>query len=247
MRCIKDFIHLSLNKDIEDNQTVVRELEIDPIRVEELEQNIIPNPNGTETKIVESEEFPYHIILDIGHHLHTTNRSVTHNGKVLKEYDINWKVGEELIKLFNSNNIEFSLTLDKDVKIHAPTFLNGRVKEANRITRESTKPTLFLSLHHDGFTGKEKGSTMFIHSKHSLASYKLAQALSNHIPKALTTRNRGVKIDNYTVLTCLCPAVLIEFEFYDNPYHFYWVQEPYYHKLAAQSVVDSLIQFASVD
>lgn len=246
-KCIKDQIHLTLDRDIEDNQTVSRELEVDPIRVKELEQKIIPNPNGDTEEVKVSKEFPYHIILDVGHLNSTTTKSITHEGKLLREYDINWNIADKLIQLFEDNNISYSLTVEKDEKFNSFRFLQGRVDRANVITKSNSKPTLLISLHHDAFDTTKFGSTMFIHTKHSLESFRLAQTLSTHIPLALNTRNRGVKTDKFTVLTCLCPAVLIEFEFYDNPYFFYWLQSQEYAAIAGQSVIDALLEFGNRD
>ncbi|MCM3747065.1 N-acetylmuramoyl-L-alanine amidase [Paenibacillus pasadenensis] len=78
------------------------------------------------------------------------------------------------------------------------------------------KADAIISLHGNTYEDQEvSGTETLYEQEHSIA---LATALQNQVSKALGTRNRGVKQDEYIILTTAeVPAVIVESGYLTNP------------------------------
>lgn len=140
--------------------------------------------------------------IDMGH---TLSGLGTGAEGILKETDVNRKVGNLVIKyLKEQNHTVVNCTIDK-----SDNDLVDRVKKANAQTLD-----LFVSIHLNA--GGGSGTETYVYSTSSTA-YNYAKNIQSKIVSKCKFKDRGVKTANFYVLkNTIAPALLLELFFIDT-------------------------------
>lgn len=146
------------------------------------------------------------IMLDPGHSGTIEPGACAHG---LKEADIVLSVARLLRDKLTGH--EVMLTRDDDVD---DDYLSWRAELANDWGAD-----IFISLHCNAFADPAAhGAECWIAKNHSDDSERLAYCILNRLVNQMDLADRGVKQQNFTVLTATdCPAVLVELAFITNP------------------------------
>lgn len=169
----------------------------------------------------------YAVFLDKGHGKPSRDvKQITYKDgsyyKTHMEYELNKKVFKRLKQKINNLNIDFIETIFKDNDI----ALNQRIQNANWLSSFYEK-TIFISLHFNGSPNHNaKGGECFVGSSNN--SFSLGKLCEKHYRSLLPGNHfRGVKKANLAVTRdTKMPAILIEFEFYDNKKNYDWINIP---------------------
>lgn len=110
--------------------------------------------------------------------------------------------------------------------------LDGRIKLAN-----NAKADYFISIHCDSCKNPlAKGTATYICGRGGEAE-KLANNIQKVLIRTMQTKNLGVRLANFAVLTkTLMPAVLIEIGFLSSPIDSAKLKNPYYLERAAAGI-----------
>lgn len=146
------------------------------------------------------------IMIDPGHSGPIEPGACAHG---LKEADIVLSVARLLRDKLTGH--EVMLTRDGDVD---NDWLMWRAKMANEWGAD-----IFISLHCNAFSDPAAhGAECWIAKQHSDDSERLAYCILNRLVNKMDLADRGVKTENFTVLTATdMPAVLVELAFITNP------------------------------
>ena len=150
------------------------------------------------------------ICIDPGHAASTAGKRSPDG--TLREYEFNRAVARRLAYHLQRHGLRTMYSCNLDAQQDAS--LTSRCNAAN-----NAKADLFVSLHANAYGtdwNNANGWEIF-HSAGSVKGKALAEAISART-KPLGLTDRGVKTENFTVLTkTVMPAVLIEHEFMTNP------------------------------
>ena len=154
------------------------------------------------------------IMIDAGH----GGASFGAISKGIKEKDLNLEVANIVKKYLESAGFDVAMTRYQDNDVS----LDNRVKQANLWSAD-----IFVSIHHNAYKGNSEGFEIYHHTNSKEGS-KLANNISPYFAELNKKRYVGGGMwagarpnENYYVLKyTICPAVLTEFCFIDNPTDF---------------------------
>lgn len=178
------------------------------------------------------------LVLDAGHGLNTAGKQ-TMNGKygIIKEWELNNKVLGYLMEYLNDYAIAIYRTDDSTGKTDVD--LLERVKRCN-----SYAPILFISIHHNA--GGGTGIEVYWHSQGTGEDKKIASIVAPKLAAATGMKNRGVKQESFTVLTCKATAILVEGGFMDTQSDYEYICSEEGQRSYAKAVADSVIEYLSL-
>lgn len=150
------------------------------------------------------------VCIDAGHAKNTAGKRSPDG--TLREYEFNRAVSKLLKYHLERHGVKTMYSCNLDTA--ADLSLSARCRTAN-----NAKADLFISIHANAYaTGWNSANGWEIyHHKNSPAGARLAEAIHKASIPLLGLRDRGIKTEEYTVLTnTSMPAVLIEHGFYTN-------------------------------
>lgn len=147
------------------------------------------------------------IILDLGHGGNDSG-AIGKNG--VKESDTVLKIGKEVNKLLNIDNVNLKVTRLEDKYIS----LAERVKIANEFNSD-----FFISLHMNSSSDRNvRGVEVWQFNDKNEELNKFSKNICLDISEELNIRNRGIKLSRefYVLKNTKMPACLIELDFISN-------------------------------
>jgi N-acetylmuramoyl-L-alanine amidase len=149
------------------------------------------------------------IFIDAGHNYSGWNTGATGNG--LREQDVTWEIAKKCSEILATSGFETKLSrpnLTDNLGTDNSSSLAARTKMANDWNAD-----YFVSIHCNA--GGGTGTETYCYKAGTTAE-KFAQAVNAAVVERMGTRNRGVKVANFYVLTSTkMPAVLVETAFID--------------------------------
>ncbi len=179
------------------------------------------------------------LVLDAGHGLSTPGKQ-TMNGKygIIKEWELNNKVLLYLMEYLNDYAITIYRTDDPTGKTDID--LLERVKRCN-----AYGPVLFISIHHNA--GGGTGIEVYWHTKGTKEDEKIANIVAPKLAASTGMRNRGVKQEAWTVLTCKATAILVEGGFMDTTSDYEYMCTEKGQRAYAKAIADSVIEHLALE
>ncbi|MDB8567714.1 N-acetylmuramoyl-L-alanine amidase [Turicibacter sanguinis] len=179
------------------------------------------------------------LVLDAGHGL-TTPGKQTMNGKygIIKEWDLNNKVLLYVMEYLKNYAITIYRTDDPTGKTDIP--LLERVKRCNAYA-----PDLFISIHHNA--GGGTGIEVYWHTKGTREDKKIAEIVAPKLATSTGMKNRGVKQEAWTVLTCKATAILVEGGFMDTQSDYEYMCTEKGQRAYAKAIADSVIECLALE
>ena len=179
------------------------------------------------------------LVLDAGHGLSTPGKQ-TMNGKygIIKEWELNNKVLLYIMEYLKDYVITIYRTDDPTGKTDID--LLERVKRCN-----AYGPVLFISIHHNA--GGGTGIEVYWHTKGTQEDKKIAEIVAPKLAAETGLRNRGVKQEEWTVLTCKATAILVEGGFMDTTSDYEYMCTEKGQRAYAKAIADSVIQYLSLE
>lgn len=179
------------------------------------------------------------LVLDAGHGL-TTPGKQTMNGKygIIKEWELNNKVLLFIMEYLKDYAVTIYRTDDPTGKIDIA--LLERVKRCN-----TYGPVLFISIHHNA--GGGTGIEVYWHKKGTKEDEKIAKIVAPKLAAETGLKNRGVKQEAWTVLSCKATAILVEGGFMDTKSDYEYMCSEKGQRAYAKAIADSVIQYLSLE
>ena len=179
------------------------------------------------------------LVLDAGHGLSTPGKQ-TMNGKygIIKEWELNNKVLLYIMEYLKDYAITIYRTDDPTGKTDID--LLERVKRCN-----TYGAVLFISIHHNA--GGGTGIEVYWHTKGTQEDKKIAEIVAPKLATSTGLRNRGVKQEAWTVLTCQATAILVEGGFMDTTSDYEYMCTEKGQRAYAKAIADSVIQYLSLE
>ena len=179
------------------------------------------------------------LVLDAGHGL-TTPGKQTMNGKygIIKEWELNNKVLLYIMEYLKDYVITIYRTDDPTGKTDID--LLERVKRCN-----TYGAVLFISIHHNA--GGGTGIEVYWHTKGTQEDKKIAEIVAPKLAASTGMKNRGVKQEAWTVLTCQATAILVEGGFMDTTSDYEYMCTEKGQRAYAKAIADSVIQYLSLE
>ncbi len=179
------------------------------------------------------------LVLDAGHGLTTAGKQ-TMNGKygIIKEWELNNKVLLYIMEYLKDYAITIYRTDDPTGK--TDIALLERVKRCN-----AYGPVLFISIHHNA--GGGTGIEVYWHTKGTQEDKKIAEIVAPKLAAETGLRNRGVKQEEWAVLTCKATAILVEGGFMDTTSDYEYMCTEKGQRAYAKAIADSVIQYLSLE
>lgn len=150
------------------------------------------------------------VCIDPGHAKNTPGKRSIDG--TLREYEFNRDVAKRIRYHLERHSVKVIFSCDLDTPLD--TSLTTRSQTANKASAD-----IFVSIHANAFStdwNSANGWEIF-HAANSVKGKQLATAIHKESVPFLGLRDRGIKTDNFTVLTkTAMPAVLIEHGFYTN-------------------------------
>ncbi|MDB8553028.1 N-acetylmuramoyl-L-alanine amidase [Turicibacter sanguinis] len=179
------------------------------------------------------------LVLDAGHGLKTPGKQ-TMNGKygIIKEWELNNKVLLYIMEYLKDYVITIYRTDDptgkKDIN------LLERVKRCN-----AYGAVLFFSIHHNA--GGGTGIEVYWHTKGTQEDKKIAEIVAPKLAASTGMKNRGVKQNGWTVLTCKATAILVEGGFMDTTSDYEYMCIEKGQRAYAKAIADSVIDYLGLE
>ncbi|CUN12587.1 N-acetylmuramoyl-L-alanine amidase [Turicibacter sanguinis] len=179
------------------------------------------------------------LVLDAGHGLTTAGKQ-TMNGKygIIKEWELNNKVLLYIMEYLKDYAITIYRTDDPTGKTDID--LLERVKRCN-----AYGPVLFISIHHNA--GGGTGIEVYWHTKGTQEDKKIAEIVAPKLAAETGLRNRGVKQEVWTVLTCKATAILVEGGFMDTTSDYEYICSEVGQRVYAKAIADSVIEYLALE
>lgn len=179
------------------------------------------------------------LVLDAGHGLKTPGKQ-TMNGKygIIKEWELNNKVLLFILEYLKDYAITIYRTDDPTGK--TDIALLERVKRCN-----AYGPVLFISIHHNA--GGGTGIEVYWHTKGTQEDKKIAEIVAPRLAAETGLKNRGVKQEAWTVLSCKATAILVEGGFMDTKSDYEYMCSEKGQRAYAKAIADSVIQYLSLE
>ena len=179
------------------------------------------------------------LVLDAGHGLTTAGKQ-TMNGKygIIKEWELNNKVLLYIMEYLKDYAITIYRTDDPTGK--TDIALLERVKRCN-----AYGPVLFISIHHNA--GGGTGIEVYWHTKGTQEDKKIAEIVAPKLAASTGMKNRGVKQEAWTVLTCKATAILVEGGFMDTTSDYEYMCTEKGQRSYAKAIADSVIEYLALE
>lgn len=179
------------------------------------------------------------LVLDAGHGLTTAGKQ-TMNGKygIIKEWELNNKVLLYIMEYLKDYAITIYRTDDPTGKTDID--LLERVKRCN-----AYGPVLFISIHHNA--GGGTGGEVYWHTKGTQEDKKIAEIVAPKLAASTGMKNRGVKQNGWTILTCKATAILVEGGFMDTQSDYEYVCTEKGQRAYAKAIADSVIDYLALE
>ncbi len=179
------------------------------------------------------------LVLDAGHGLTTAGKQ-TMNGKygVIKEWELNNKILLFIMEYLKDYAITIYRTDDPTGK--KDISLLERVKRCN-----AYGPVLFISIHHNA--GGGTGIEVYWHTKGTQEDKKIAEIVAPKLAAETGLKNRGVKQEAWTVLTCKATAILVEGGFMDTKSDYEYMCTEKGQQDYAKAIADSVIEYLALE
>ena len=175
--------------------------------------------------------------LDPGHGLKTPGKQ-TPDG--IKEWTLNDKVRDKVVAILSEYDCEFVHTDNDEGNIDES--LESRVSKYMAAGSE-----VFVSLHHNAFTGKWNQATgveVFTDRKYTAADQKLAELIYSRLVEYTGLKGRGIKREDWWVINQnSIPAVLVEGGFMDGSNDYKVIKSEAGQTAYAKAVAEGLIEF----
>ena len=178
--------------------------------------------------------------LDAGHGLKTAGKQTPDK---IKEWSLNDKVCDKITVMLAPYDCEIIRTdnnegnVDESLSARLNKYLNAGVN-------------VFVSVHHNAFTGKWNNATgvgVFTDKKATAADKKLAECIYNRLVKYTGLRGRGIqKEDWYVINQNRIPAVLVEGGFMDGTTDYKVITSDAGQTAYAKAVAEGLIEFLNL-
>jgi N-acetylmuramoyl-L-alanine amidase len=143
------------------------------------------------------------------------------SGHSISEPGAHSKLGakEEVLNIQQANLIKAQL----EKYGHTVKLVAGKTNDLDGRGAQAKGCDAFISLHHNSYDGdKDPGTEVFCTTQSSGVCREIARKVCNNICKALGTTNRGVKINNWSVINAAqktgCPIVMLVESYFVNPY-----------------------------
>ncbi len=179
----------------------------------------------------------YTVFIDPGHGGNDGGSSMPRRSDIL-EKDINLKIAKKVASfLLKQDDVQVILSRTDDKFIS----LNDRAEMANKQGAD-----VFVSIHLNSFPNiKEASGVETYYTKDSTyKSEELALSIQETIVSYVPTRDRGIKTDEFTVLTnSKMPAVLIEAGFLSNEEEGKRLLDETYQSELAQGIAQGILTF----
>ena len=177
------------------------------------------------------------IALDAGHGLRTAGKQ-TPDG--IKEWSLNDKVRDKVVEMLSEYDVEIMHTDNNE----------GDTDEslASRLAAyRNAKADVFVSIHHNAFTGNWNGATgveVFVDNNATSEDMRLANCIYSRLPRYTGLRGRGVKRNNFYVINQNgIPAVLVEGGFMDGTEDYKVITSDAGQANYARAVAEGLVEF----
>lgn len=179
------------------------------------------------------------LVLDAGHGLTTAGKQ-TMNGKygIIKEWELNNKVLLYIMEYLKNYAITIYRTDDPTGK--TDIALLERVKCCN-----DYGPVLFISIHHNA--GGGTGIEVYWHTKGTKEDEQIAKIVAPKLAAATGLKNRGVKQEAWTVLSCQATAILVEGGFMDTTPDYEYMCTEKGQRAYAKAIADSVIEYLALE
>lgn len=177
------------------------------------------------------------LVIDIGHG--GSDDGTDSFRDVIKEKDMNLKIGLYLKELLEKEEIKVYYTRLTDEKV----YLNPRVNLANEV-----RANFFLSIHCNSSTLTQPYGTEVLYSTSPtdsvISSQRLAGICQNELINILGTRDRGIikRNDIYILKKSKVPAALYELVFISNPEDLEFIMKEENQKKMAQGIYNGIIK-----
>lgn len=177
------------------------------------------------------------VALDCGHGLNTAGKQ-TPDG--IKEWTLNDKVRDKVVKLLKGYDVEFIFpdndegSVDESLTKRRTMYVNAKVDAA-------------ISIHHNAYTGEWNSATGVVvyTDKNATAKDKaLAEAVYSRMVSNIGLRGRGILSANWTVINQnTVPAILTEGGFMDGKNDYKVITSSAGQTAYAKAIADGLIEF----
>jgi N-acetylmuramoyl-L-alanine amidase len=126
---------------------------------------------------------------------------------------------EEVLNIQQANLIKAQL----EKYGHTVKLVAGKTNDLDGRGAQAKGCDAFISLHHNSYDGdKDPGTEVFCTTQSSGVCREIAKKVCDNICKALGSTNRGVKINNWSVINAAqktgCPIVMLVESYFVNPY-----------------------------
>lgn len=143
------------------------------------------------------------------------------SGHSLSEAGAHSKLGakEEVLNIQQANIIKAQL----EKYGHTVKLVAGKTNDLDGRGAQAKGCDVFISLHHNSYDGdKDPGTEVFCTTQSSGVCCDVARKVCDNICKVLGTTNRGVKINNWSVINAAqktgCPIVMLVESYFVNAY-----------------------------
>ena len=179
------------------------------------------------------------LVLDAGHSLNTSGKQTSNFQPygIIKEWSLNSDVCNLIENILKDYNVTIYRTDDKTGK--TDVSLQDRVKRCN-----SYNPNLFVSIHHNAASvSTATGTEVFYHSQGTSEDKKIAGIIAPKLAYKTGLKNRGVKNEKFTVLTCKSTAILCEGGFMTTKGDYDIITSDKGKRAYAESVAEGIIEY----
>ncbi|MFQ6896498.1 MAG: N-acetylmuramoyl-L-alanine amidase [Turicibacter sp.] len=178
------------------------------------------------------------LVLDAGHGLNTAGKQTMNGSKgIIKEWTMNNNVCNKIADILKDYDVTIYRTDDTTGK--TDTALTTRVSKCN-----GYNPDLFVSIHHNA--GGGTGIEVYWHSQGTSEDKKIAGIVAPKLAAFTGMKNRGVKQEAFTVLTCKATAILVEGGFMDTKADYDIITSNEGQQQYAVAVAESIIEYLSL-
>ena len=178
------------------------------------------------------------MLIDPGHGGHQPGTS--HHGLV--EKDLNLDVVLRIMDLFERSN--------SGIKAYATRLTDVSMANVDRAEMGNQLADLFVSVHFNAMDIVRNpaavaisGTEIYYFPREGVPNRPVANIFQRNLVRRLGTTDRGVKTNNFAVLTnSVIPAILIEVGFLTNPEEAARIATPEFRQAAAEEIYNSIVE-----
>ena len=184
------------------------------------------------------QRYRYIVLLDPGHGGHQPGTS--HNGLV--EKDLNLDVVLRVLDLFERSN--------SGVKAYSTRITDVAMANVDRAVMGNQIADLFVSVHFNAMDIERNpaavainGTETYYFPREGVQNRPVANIFQRNLVRRLGTTDRGVRTNNFTVLTnSTIPAVLLEIGFLTNPEEAARIATSEFRQATAETIYNSIVE-----